>query len=414
MAWLQKKVIVRWLDAGDRRVPPKTPGSRRVRVKSKNWYMCWRDGTRKRMIPLFSDKKASEAEMRKRVAEGERRQAGLDTGLHADMQRPIGEQLAAYLASLRTQDYSDFYVKESERILNLIIQGQGIGTLATFTVDRLDAHLNAMTGAAATKRSTAAWLRRSSAGCSPSTAGRTTRWQRQFARTGRRCESGGLCPRSRSRSCWTPLAAARWRSRPSTGAGRNNTGEGRREFAAKVRPEVRERLVRLGRERALIYKTALFTGLRRGELTALRVGHLCLDAKPNAALQLPEEFTKNGQEARLLLLPDLAAELRQWIADTGKSTGDLLFVVPGKIVNIMKRDLIAAGIDYKDTLGRFSDFHALRGTGNTLLGKAGVHPSIRQKFMRHSDIKLTTGTYDDKEQYELAPVVEAFGKYEIE
>lgn len=414
MAWLQKKVIVRWLDAGDRRVPPKTPGSRRVRVKSKNWYMCWRDGTRKRMIPLFSDKKASEAEMRKRVAEGERRQAGLDTGLHADMQRPIGEQLAAYLASLRTQDYSDFYVKESERILNLIIQGQGIGTLATFTVDRLDAHLNAMTGAAATKkkhRSMASafigWVfakhRRSdnplAAAIRPN--GPAVRKRRALSEV----EVQKLLDAARSR----PLAVA-----SVNRGGRNNTGEGRREFAAKVRPEVRERLVRLGRERALIYKTALFTGLRRGELTALRVGHLCLDAKPNAALQLPEEFTKNGQEARLLLLPDLAAELRQWIADTGKTAGDLLFVVPGKIVNIMKRDLIAAGIDYKDALGRFSDFHALRGTGNTLLGKAGVHPSIRQKFMRHSDIKLTTGTYDDKEQYELAPVVEAFGKYEIE
>ena len=152
MAWLQKKVIVRWLDAEDRRVTPNAPGARRVKVKSKNWYMCWRDGTRKRMIPLFSDKKASEAEMRKRVAEGERRQAGLDTGLHADMQKPISEQLAAYIASLRTQDYSDFYVTEAERIVKLIIEGQGIGTLSTFTVDKLDAHLNAMTGAAATKK----------------------------------------------------------------------------------------------------------------------------------------------------------------------------------------------------------------------------------------------------------------------
>jgi hypothetical protein len=114
--------------------------------------MCWRDGSRKRMVPLFSDKKASESEMQKRVAESERRQAGLDTGLHADLQKPVGVQLAAYLASLRTQDYSTFYVTESECILNLIIQGQGIGTMAAFTVDKLDAHLNAMTRAAATKK----------------------------------------------------------------------------------------------------------------------------------------------------------------------------------------------------------------------------------------------------------------------
>jgi integrase len=414
MAWLQKKVIVRWLDAEDRRVTPKTPGARRVKVKSKNWYMCWRDGNRKRMIPLFSDKKASEAEMRKRVAEGERRQAGLDTGLHADMQKPISEQLAAYIASMRTENYSDYYVTEAERIINLIIEGQGIATLATFTVDKLDAHLNAMTTAAATKkkhRSMASafmgWVYKKHRR-SDNPMASAIRPEGQQVRKRRALKEGEV---------QRLLDAARRRPLESAlvnRGGRNNNGAVRRQFAANVRPEVRERLVRLGRERALIYKTALFTGLRRGELTVLRVGHLDLDAKPNATLQLPEEFTKNGQEARLLLLPDLAAELRQWIADTGKNTGDLLFVVPSRIVGIMKRDLKAAGIDYKDALGRFSDFHALRGTGNTLLGKAGVHPSIRQKFMRHSDIKLTTGTYDDKEQYELAPVVEAFEKYDIE
>ena len=42
------------------------------------------------------------------------------------------------------------------------------------------------------------------------------------------------------------------------------------EFVAK--------LERLGRERALIYKTLVLTGLRKGELASLTVGQLALDA----------------------------------------------------------------------------------------------------------------------------------------
>src|SRR5712692_5099845 len=49
------------------------------------------------------------------------------------------------------------------------------------------------------------------------------------------------------------------------------------ERYANVRPEVRERLELLGRERALIYKTLVLTGLRRGELASLSVAQLHLD-----------------------------------------------------------------------------------------------------------------------------------------
>src|SRR5262249_52765565 len=70
------------------------------------------------------------------------------------------------------------------------------------------------------------------------------------------------------------------------------------ERYAQVREEVRCRLRLLGRERALIYKTAILTGLRRGELEALEVRHLALE---EGMLHLPGEFTKNGENADLVL-----------------------------------------------------------------------------------------------------------------
>jgi hypothetical protein len=159
---------------------------------------------------------------------------------------------------------------------------------------------------------------------------------------------------------------------------------------------------------ALLYKTAVLTGLRQGELAALRVAFLKLDRKPFPALELPGEFTKNGDDAKLLLVPALAEELRQWIADAGKKPTDKLFSVSDKANKIFRRDQRAAGIPYRDDLGRYADFHALRHSANTMLGTAGIPPKLRQLFMRHSDIRLTTATYDDDSLYEMEPAPDPF------
>jgi integrase len=180
-----------------------------------------------------------------------------------------------------------------------------------------------------------------------------------------------------------------------------------RVWTAEVRPEVQDRYRLLGRERALLYKTAVLTGLRQGELAALRAAFLKLDRKPFPALELPGEHTKNGEDARVLLVPALAEELRQWVADTGKKPTDPLFIISDKANKIFRRDLRAAGIAYRDDLGRYADFHALRHSANTMLGVAGIPPKLRQLSMRHSDIRLTTATYDDATLYELEPVVKA-------
>ncbi len=85
------------------------------------------------------------------------------------------------------------------------------------------------------------------------------------------------------------------------------------ERYANVRPEARERLERLGLERALIYKTLVLTGLRKGELESLTVAHLHLDeAIPFAVLDAADEKNREGNE--IPLRDDLAADLRDWLA----------------------------------------------------------------------------------------------------
>jgi integrase len=171
-------------------------------------------------------------------------------------------------------------------------------------------------------------------------------------------------------------------------------GERKGQAIANVRPEIRVELERLGRERSLIYKVLVFTGLRRGELAALEVRHLRLTG-PRPEIKLPGSLTKNREEASLPIRADLVAELADWIRDTGRKGADHVFTVPVELVKILKRDLKLAGIDYRDENGRTLDVHSLRHTTATYLAKAKVSPRIAQKFMRHSDIKLTMQTYTD-------------------
>ncbi len=200
-------------------------------------------------------------------------------------------------------------------------------------------------------------------------------------------------------------------------------GNRRGERYANVRPEVRERLELLGMERALIYKTLVLTGLRKGELASLTVGQLRLDdAFPSAVLDAADE--KNREGNTIALRADLAADLREWLADKleriqgearrlGRPISATLlpdtpvFTVPAGLLRILNRDLRMAGIDKRDDRGRVLDVHALRHTFGTLLSKGGVAPRTAQAAMRHSDIKLTMNVYTDPRLLDVAGALDA-------
>jgi integrase len=234
---------------------------------------------------------------------------------------------------------------------------------------------------------------------------------------------------------------------------------------ANIRPEVQRRLDRLGQERALIYKTLVLTGLRKGELASITVGQLDLSS-PMPSLVLKAADEKNREGSTIPLRADLVADLRGWLADKatalqeavsttpvvrfdskhqnrrrrhqGDSMGSegrsclsltamptlpadtLLFDVPDKLVRILDRDLVAAGIarrvtgadgkvriDKRDERGRTVDVHALRHTFGTLLSKGGVSPRTAQAAMRHSNVNLTMNTYTDPKLLDVAGAMDS-------
>lgn len=172
-----------------------------------------------------------------------------------------------------------------------------------------------------------------------------------------------------------------------------------------------EQLESIGRERALIYKTLVLTGLRRGELASITAGQMELD-EPIGFITLHAADEKNREGSDVPLRSDLADDLRSWLADKllakqnecrrrgepipSKLPADAaLFRVPRDLFKILNRDLQAAGIPKRDERGRTIDVHALRHSFGTLLSKAGVAPRTAQAAMRHSSIDLTMNTYTD-------------------
>ena len=237
------------------------------------------------------------------------------------------------------------------------------------------------------------------------------------------------------------------------------------EVYGRLRPEVQRRLERLGQERALIYKTLVLTGLRKGELASITVGQVVLDADtPHLVLNAADE--KNREGSTIPLRADLADDLRRWLADRAMAlqeaaratpavrfdskhqkrqkrnqsdstrreghfcqalttlptlpTDTPLFTVPAGLVRILDRDLVAAGIarrvkgadgkvriNKRDERGRTVDVHALRHTFGTLLSKGGVSPRTAQAAMRHSSIDLTMNVYTDPKLLDVAGAMEA-------
>ena len=145
------------------------------------------------------------------------------------------------------------------------------------------------------------------------------------------------------------------RRRPLLEAQTVRRGKRKGEAYANVRPEVRERLEAVGRERALIYKTLVLSGLRKNELASLTTAQVRLDGPvPHVDLDAADEKSREGNG--VVIRSDLADDLRHWLDDkltalqadarrrgepipVGFPADTLIFDVPAGLVRIFDRDL---------------------------------------------------------------------------
>ncbi len=167
-----------------------------------------------------------------------------------------------------------------------------------------------------------------------------------------------------------------------------------------------------GADRAMLYRVAVETGLRAGELASLTPASFNLRNPNKASVAVAAAYSKHRREDVVPLRPDLALALAAYVA--GRPTNERLFNVPDKTADMLRTDLRRARARWireaqdraerrarraspflatPDDSGRVVDFHALRHTFITRLARSGITPAVAKSLARHSTIVLTMDYY---------------------
>jgi integrase len=413
--------FARWKDRrGKTRTAPLTTGedgSERIAIESPFYVAKYRDGAG--VVQTISTGCRDEGAARRVLADLERRaelvrarvMSAAEAAVGDHQATPFGEHVDSYLAYLEAKGSCKEHRSERARQLRRLAADCTFGALADLHREALERWLGAQSRAGMGARTRNSYLGSLLAFCNWCVeTNRLT--SNPFGAVPKANEKAD--PRRPRRAMTEPelvklLTVAR--ERPLFDALTVRKGPRKGERYANVRPEVRTRLEWLGRERALIYKTLVLTGLRKGELASLTVAHLRLDdVVPCITLDAADEKNREGND--IPLRDDLAADLRGWLADklhrlqdeARQAGGTIparlppdtrLFDVPDKLCKILNRDLRLAGIPKRDDRSRVLDVHALRHTFGSLLSKGGVAPRTAQAAMRHSKIDLTMNVYTD-------------------
>ena len=169
-----------------------------------------------------------------------------------------------------------------------------------------------------------------------------------------------------------------------------------------------------GRDRLLLYRTAIETGLRSNELRGLTRMSLVLEPK-EPYVRAKAATTKNHKEAQQFIALDLADQLRMHAKAKLPAARVFNLPDPTDMAAMLREDLAAArrawlreclgdldayiAREQSDFLatqnhnGEVLDFHSLRHTCGAWLAMAGEQPKLVQTVMRHSSITLTLDTY---------------------
>jgi integrase len=159
----------------------------------------------------------------------------------------------------------------------------------------------------------------------------------------------------------------------------------------------------------MLYRLALETGLRVSKLGSLTRESFALGDLDRATVTLDAACSKHGCEDVVPLRRGMAEAVAAFME--GKDPQAVLSKMPDKPADMLKRDLKAAGIPYRDASGRVADFHALRHTFITRLARSGVAPAVAKSLARHSAITLTMDYYthvlieDERSALDRLPVI---------
>ena len=367
---------------------PKT--GRKIKTNSKKWWGRFRDanGYDKR-VPLATDRAAAQAMLAEYVRRAEREKVGIIEPTDEHRKKPITKHLADYKRYLRSKQNAPRYIENAISRVKVIVAGCKFRSIADFSPSKVTN-----------------WLRD----------------RRDDGKFGISTSNDYLV--AMKAFCNWLVRDGRLMRNPLAYLQRLNTETDIRRERRALSPDELERLIKAaqtskrkiagfgGRDRAMLYRVAAFTGLRAQELASLTAHSFDLEANP-PTVRVEACYSKHRRTDVLPLEEDLVRCLREHLAGCN---GQPLW--PGqwyrKAARMLRKDLDAArktwieevppgqerekqeNSDYlrdKDRDGRVADFHSLRHGFITYLVTANVPPKVAQTLARHSTITLTMDRY---------------------
>ncbi len=300
----------------------------------------------------YTDKRATESKAAQHQAMIERGEVGLVDLFGAAKSKSLAKHIGDYINDLKGKGRDNVYVDNSRRFLTKIAG---------------DCHWNCTTDI---------------------TADSLMRWRNGFDRSPKTKNTYVITAKS---FCKWLVQHGRLASSPLVVVGLvEQRGREVRIRRALTDLEI-VRLLEVSGKYRLAYLMALTTGLRRGELSALRWGDIHLEAlRPFVAVRA--SISKNHKMSTLFLRSDVVKAIQAARPEDAKPE-DKVFLVPGR--KRFYTHLRLAEIPKKDSQGRIVDFHALRHTFITALSRAGIQPRVAMELARHSQIDLTMRVYTD-------------------
>jgi len=389
MVTLFKKRICRWFDGAKRISAAEARRLQELGVpvekrtfKSRKWYTRLRlPNGRYKEVPLYTDKTASQAKALELLRQLEREAAGVINPADRYLRDDWRQHLSDYATELRHRGNTEDYIRKTCRRIERVFERGFIRCLGDIQAAKVMTVLEQL---------------REDDGLSIETVNHYAVAVKMFSR-------------------WL------WRDKrlpddPLVKLQKSNAEADRRHVRRALTQHELHRLILAaeaspvtfrgldGRTRAVLYALAASTGLRAKELASLTAADLILDVE-KPSVTVAAAYTKNRDPCTQPLPPDVATYVRSWL---GRRRGRTRKLFPGtwyqKAANMIRRDLEAAGIPIRSDDG-LVDFHSLRLTFATELGRNGVILQTAQKLMRHSTPKLTASLYTKLGFSELSDTV---------
>lgn len=401
----------------------------------KRWYGKYRDALGVvRKVPLSTNKVAAQRMLSDLLTKVERERAGLIDPSVGHATTPLADHFAAWAADVSASDATEKHVGQTVRCARKVLDGVNVLFAVDLTAEAVRAFLAELRedGIAPTldceketyTRNELAALLRVKAFSVPSLVkrhgltavgnGKARRYPAATAAALVAIRSRGMSANAANHYLGAIQQFTRWLTKtkrlpvdpleelkpfnPDADRRRERrvlSADELRRVIAAARTSAKTFRGLSGLDRATLYGTALGTGFRAEELSCLTPRHFDLNAN-NPHVYLSAAETKNGKAVEQPLPPDVAAELRGYLA--GKAERDPVW--PGtwwtRAADMLRIDLKAAGVPYVID-GRdgplYADLHALRHSYIALLDKAGASLREAMQLARHSDPKLTMKTY---------------------